>query len=290
MKTNNIYRLAREILSLIRLRLSLAVTFSAVTGYLIFPFGHISSLLLLTPGIFLLACAASVMNQVTEYRQDGLMERTRNRPIPSMTIGQGSAVVFSAGLLTAGLLLLYFTGWWPVILGLFNMVLYNLVYTRLKKVTQLALIPGAMVGAIPPLIGFTAAGGTRPTYAILLFSCFMFLWQLPHFWLILMKYRDDYARAGFKTLPKKFDEQKIRNLIFLWVTITTAFLVVFFASASVFGRFLASVLIVTNIMFIILFYRMIYYKHDISGQRKAYVLMNSFGLMVMLLFIINALM
>jgi protoheme IX farnesyltransferase len=243
---------------------------------------------MLVLGVFLLACGASVLNQVMEYKQDGLMERTRHRPLPSQKISKKSAVFVALLLLSAGLICLGTTGWVPVLLGILNILLYNVLYTRLKKLTQWAVVPGALVGAIPPLMGYTAAGPIHYTPEILWFSGFMFLWQLPHFWLILMKYRSDYENAGFKTFSTRVKNEQIKNLIFLWVLLTSVVIGISLASGFLLKDIPAGILISVNILFIALFYRMLYKGSAITNIRNAYVMVNTFGLLVMLMFIINA--
>ena len=276
-------------IDLIRLRLSLAVTFSALTGFCIYGERISMRLLIMATGVFLLAAGASAFNQIFEQREDSLMQRTKNRPLPMHTIKPGTASVFSILIILAGLLVLLSTGLIPAALGLLNVVLYNLIYTPLKRYTSLAVIPGSAVGAIPPLIGFTAAGDKMLTPEILLFASFMFLWQLPHFWLIIMKYRDDYDRAGFKTFSRKMTEKNIRNLIFLWVFISTVFLILVMREGIFFNRLLLALLIPFNAGFIVYFYHLLYRNTGlVSANKAAFMLVNSFGLVIMLMFIINA--
>jgi len=274
---------------LIRFRLSIAVTLSAVTGYFIFDSKSDFSLVFLISGIFLLATGASALNQVVERDQDSLMQRTRNRPLPLKEISLQKALLFSLCHLASGIALLLFAGTITALLGILNIILYILVYTRLKRITSLAVIPGAAVGAIPPVIGYTAAGGTSLTTELLLFSGFLFLWQLPHFWLIIMKYREDYQKAGFKTFSQQMTEKDIRNLIFLWVLFSTAFLVIFLLFGLIFNNYLTAILIPLNLLFIFLFHRFLYQRTGPKATQGALVLVNSFGLLVMLIFIINAL-
>ncbi len=273
---------------LVRFRLSMAVTLSAVTGYFIFHNNMESSLFFLISGIFLLATGASVLNQLVERNQDEIMARTKTRPLPLEKIKPATALVFSLFHLSAGIILLLFIGNVPALLGIMNVVFYNLIYTPLKRVTSLAVIPGAAVGAIPPLIGYTSAGGTFLQTDIILFTGFMFLWQLPHFWLIIIKYREDYQKAGFKTFSHKITEKQIKNLIFLWALFSTAFLVYFITTGLVFNKYLNAMLIPLNLIFIFLFYRLLYNRSGINVNKGAFIMVNSFGLLVMLLFILNA--
>jgi protoheme IX farnesyltransferase len=273
---------------LIKFKLSLAVTFSSVTGYFIFQNGIDISILFLIPGVFLFASGSAVLNQYSETSFDALMGRTKQRPLPQKKVSRNSALLLSLGLFCIGMILLSLTGLIPLLLGVFTVFLYNVIYTRLKRVTPLAIIPGALVGAVPPLIGFVAAGGVVPGAEIILFSVFMFIWQLPHFWLILLKYHKEYETAGFFTLSRLMNEKQIRILVFLWVLLSTSLLVLFSATGIVFNRYLGAILIPVNIIFIFAFYYLLFRKSEKEEFRGAFILVNSFSLLVMILFIVNS--
>ena len=196
---NRWIKLTSTYLQLIKFKLSVAVAFSAAAGYILFEnAGSLTGLAATAAGVFFLAGGAAALNQFQERRTDALMPRTRKRPLPSHDLRSRTAL-FAALLMIAGglVLLASFTGWLPALLGLMNVVLYNLIYTNLKRRTFLAVIPGGLVGAVPPLIGFTAAGGSLFAPQALFLAGFMFMWQLPHFWLLLSSYRLEYVRAGF---------------------------------------------------------------------------------------------
>ena len=273
---------------LIKYKLSLAVSLSAITGYFISGSGIMASFFLLIPGIFLITAGAAAFNQFTEKESDASMERTRLRPIPAGVITPLEAVITSIILLVSGEIILLLTGIIPAIFGALAVLLYNLVYTRLKRVSLISVIPGALVGAIPPLIGFSSAGGVLPHNEIMMFSVFMFLWQLPHFWLILIRYGDDYRKAGFKTFSPGFLEFRIRLLVFGWVIITTFLLIAFSVRGLVFKGIINYILILLNLSFILLFYSTLFSRNEIRSVRIAFILINSFSLAVMILFIVNS--
>lgn len=278
----------RNILIMIRLYLSAAVAFSAITGYLISRTHVTSSAYLLSFGVFCLACGASVLNQMMERRQDALMERTRNRPIPSGQVRKSTAVLLIVTLFITGFICLGITGWIPALLGLINVLLYNIIYTRLKRVTKWAVFPGALVGAIPPLMGYAASGINRLNPEIIWFSAFMFLWQLPHFWLILMKYRSEYEMAGFKTFSMQVKNEQIKNLVFTWMLLTTAFICISMTTGVLLKGIPAGLVISVNALFIAWFYHILFKSQAFSNIRNAYVIVNTFGLIMMLIFMINA--
>lgn len=263
-------------LELIKFKLSMAVTLSSVTGYFLFRNDIKWEIFCLAAGVFFLASGASILNQITERELDLLMERTKNRPLPLKRISLNSALFMCISLFLCGSALLLATGIIPCALGLLNLIIYNYLYTRLKKISFLAVIPGALVGAIPPLIGFASAGGKIPDHDIIVFSLFMFFWQIPHFWLILIKYGKEYAAAGFPSLLNYIDEKKILSLIFLWVIFTSGFLIL--SGIESFSGVVKYPLILLNVTFIFLFYRSLFVN---KLQQNAFILINSFSFLLM---------
>lgn len=152
-------------------------------------------------GTGLLAAGAAALNQYWERESDSLMKRTSTRPIPSGAIEPAMALAVGVALSIAGMLELTFlvnplTG----LLGMLTLASYVFLYTPLKKRTTLNTLVGAVPGALPPLMGWTAATGEFGPGGWALFTI-LFFWQLPHFMAIAWLYRDDYARAGFRMLP-----------------------------------------------------------------------------------------
>ena len=162
------------------------------------------SWLLLLPtliGTALTAAGASVLNQYVERDLDALMPRTRNRPIPARRIEPGEALLTGVASGVAGVLtLVLFVKLLTAALGAITLLLYVLVYTPLKRVTTLNTVIGAIPGAIPPLMGFTAVDSAFSPGALAVFAI-LFFWQMPHFLAIAILYRRDYALGGFKMLP-----------------------------------------------------------------------------------------
>ena len=152
-------------------------------------------------GTALIGAAANAVNQSWEARWDAVMERTRNRPLPRGRISRRAAMIHAAVLAAVGLATLVTAVNLPSTgLALAAMLLYVLAYTPLKRRSTLCTPVGAIVGAIPPLIGWAAAGRGLDAGAWVLFVL-LFLWQIPHFLAIAWLYRDDYARAAFRMLP-----------------------------------------------------------------------------------------
>jgi len=270
---------------LTKYKLSLAVALSSVTGYFLYSNTAGENLLFIAAGVFLLSSGAAALNQYTERKTDSLMERTCNRPLPTLRITEKNALATSFVLLASGSIILLFNGPVPFFLGILNVLLYNLLYTRLKRKTILAIIPGALVGAIPPMIGFASAGGNLGHPYILAFSGFMFLWQLPHFWLLIIKYGKDYNAAGLATISDWLSEREIRMLVFFWVIFSTSLLILFIAIADSPAYAIFVPVILLNITFIILFYRLLFIREKEGEIRGAFIVINLVSLTIMILII-----
>jgi protoheme IX farnesyltransferase len=159
-------------------------------------------------GTGLLAGGTNALNQYAERRADALMKRTSKRPLPAGRLKASTALVFSSGISAAGALYLaVLVNPLTAALGAASLLIYIFIYTPLKRRTWLCTVVGAVPGAIPPMMGWTAATGRLGALAWVLFGI-VFLWQMPHFLAIGWLYRQDYARAGFPMLPVVDDEGK----------------------------------------------------------------------------------
>lgn len=188
---------------LLKPRLSMLVAFSCAFGYGLATQAHInwSVLTVLTFAGFLLSGASVTINQVMERDLDKLMERTRNRPLPTGKVTVTEALTFAVICMAASLVMLWLvTNPLTVVLSLVSFILYAFVYTPLKRVGPIAVFVGAFPGALPPLLGWIAATGSIAHEALIIFGI-QFIWQFPHFWAIAWVADDDYKKAGFKLLP-----------------------------------------------------------------------------------------
>jgi protoheme IX farnesyltransferase len=211
-------QILKSYLTLCRPAISLFAACSAATGFFLGPYHRIVEVPALFAAVFLLACGASALNQFQERGIDAKMERTRCRPLPSGTITPTQALSFSLVLILAGLVVLSQTGGVrTVMLGLFALFWYNGIYTYLKRITAFASVPGAVVGMIPPAIGWVSAGGPL-VHARLFAVCFVFfMWQIPHFWLLLLRCGDEYKKAGLPSLFSVMSPAQISRVTFVWI-------------------------------------------------------------------------
>ncbi|OGU59347.1 MAG: hypothetical protein A2315_05760 [Ignavibacteria bacterium RIFOXYB2_FULL_35_12] len=215
---------------LTKIRITSFVTLTTVFGYICNSKEFPSNILSAVFGILLLACGSAVLNHIQEHKTDALMERTKHRPIPSNKISIKNAAIISLLLVLTGSVLLSFNGIIPLLLGLLNLFWYNVVYTPLKRISPIAIIPGSLVGAIPPAIGWASAGGSIFDSQILVISFFFFIWQIPHFWLLLLVLGNDYEKAGFPTLTRVFNTKQLSRITFVWIiaTVVTSLLIPLF--------------------------------------------------------------
>jgi protoheme IX farnesyltransferase len=206
---------------LCKINLSFFSAFSAATGYILADSGSAGLFAFTVTGVLFLACGASALNQYQERRIDALMERTKDRPLPSGRLKPLHALCFSLLLLTAGSLILMLSrSFFAVLLGACSVFLYNGIYTHLKKITVFASVPCAVIGAVPPVIGWFAAGGTFPDPQILSVCLLFYMWQISHFWLLYLSYGDDYEKAGLPSLKKLFTVDQIVRIVCVWILAT----------------------------------------------------------------------
>jgi len=192
----------RDYAQLGKARLSSMVLMSALVGYWLasseLMLGH---LLWFAIGTFLVVASANAFNQVVEHESDARMRRTAERPIPAGRLRRSEVFVVASVCSIAGHAILFVeAGPLCGVLALAATVIYVLVYTPMKSRSAWSTVPGAVSGAIPPLMGFSAVQGSLGPLAWSLFTI-LFFWQFPHTWAIAAAYRDDYAKIGYRAMP-----------------------------------------------------------------------------------------
>jgi heme o synthase len=191
-----------DFVALTKPRLNSLVIVTAAIGYYLGARDAftLTSMVETVAGIALVAGGAAGLNQIYERETDGVMRRTRMRPLPAHRITPGEAAIFSIGLAAMGLVVVAATSNpLAALLTLLTLVSYNVIYTPMKRRSPLATLVGAVPGALPPMIGWVAARGALTVEAWALFAI-VFVWQIPHFMAIAWLYRDDFGRAGFPLL------------------------------------------------------------------------------------------
>ena len=204
----------RDYAQLLKPNLSFMVVFSSVVGYLLAPgvqFGWTEVILLFLGGM-LVTGSANTINQILERKSDAFMKRTMLRPMPDgrMSVGEAWAVATVSAAIGTIILSYYFN---PLagLLSFISLLLYAFAYTPMKKIHPVAVLIGAIPGALPPLIGWVAATGELGIGGWILFTI-QFFWQFPHFWAIAWVLDDDYIKAGIRMLPSAAGKTRFTGL------------------------------------------------------------------------------
>ena len=195
----------KSYLKLTKFGIVVLVLLTTIMGYFIAGF-HIQGLLFLIFGIYLVSSGSFILNQVYEVALDSKMNRTKNRPLPSGRISYPQALFFGYGFIVAGTILLFFVNLLVVFLTSLTVLLYNFFYTfKWKRQYPYAgVFLGAIPGALPVVIGYSAQTGSFLTLECFYIFLLMFLWQMPHFWSLAYRYKEDYAQADIPVLPLKY--------------------------------------------------------------------------------------
>lgn len=211
----------KDFLILTKFKLSFVVSLSLVFGFLLAK--EKIDLTIIEPfiAVFLLALGVSCLNQVQEYKEDSLMSRTKNRPIAAKRISPKHGFYISTILILIATLFIYLSlGIKGIIIFALVILLYNGFYTFAKKTTIYAAVYGAVLGVIPPMIGWISANGDLKTLEFFSLGLFYFIWQIPHFWLLVLKYKKDYKKAKFPTMIDNFGVDGLERITFIWLLLT----------------------------------------------------------------------
>ena len=208
----------KSYIELLKLRLSSSVVFSAIAGYLLAisektPHDPIILLKLILGGFFIVG-SSNGLNQVFEVDVDGLMKRTKNRPLPKKKLSLNSAILFSFLIGALGLFILFTINLYSGFFSLVSLLIYVLGYTPMKVSTPLAGFIGAIPGAMPFMLGWVALQGNLGLEPCVFFAI-QFVWQFPHYWSIAWIRFDDYKKANINLLPsKKKDNKSAFQIVF----------------------------------------------------------------------------
>ena len=257
---------------LIKFTLSFLVVFSTVISYLLAPnisFNLIQVLLLFVGGM-LVTGSANAINQILEKDTDALMKRTATRPVASGRMTTHEAWAFAGIIAALGLVIMYSFSAEAAWVSLLSLVLYGFVYTPLKKINSIAVLVGAIPGALPCLIGWLASfseGNPNSWTGGWILFAIQFLWQFPHFWAIAWVAHKDYSSAGFKLLPSDKGPTKftaIQTIMYSALMIPVGILPYIY---HISGHVSMWILLGCNLFMV---YRsvVLFFKMDISSARK----------------------
>jgi len=271
------------IIELTKVKITIAVTLSTLTGYILYAGIIDKTAIWASLGVFLLASSSAALNQFQERRTDALMNRTSKRPLPSGRISISNTFFVVISLFLAGSLILYFmTNETSLAIGLMTFVWYNLIYTPLKYRTVFALIVGSVIGALPPVIGFTAAGGSAIAPAIIFLAFFIYVWQVPHFILLLLLYGDDYKNAGLPVISTYYPEDRVKRIIFVWIlgTMIVGFMLPFMCALEH---------LITTLLILLLSAALMFSMIGLLSKKRPFRVKRSFVLMNVYLVLVLAL-
>ncbi len=281
--------LVRQHLLVAKIPLCLLVAFSSFFGFALSA-QHLGwSAWIVFISVFLLACGAASLNSYQEHRWDRLMKRTRRRPVamgivsPEHARRQGQ-ILAGIGLF---LLLLGTSRTAPVLAGCLALGLYNFVYTPLKYRSVWAILPGALCGALPPYIGWLAGGGTLFSPVILGAVLLLAVWQIPHFWLVMLFNRSDYRASALPSLTHHLSERRLRFISIIWLG---ALITILHTLLVLFSQMPATIRIMISVvsLVVLLVYGLQMGVRKEPPYRFLFILLNSFMLYTMALLTVGA--
>ncbi len=282
----------KDFLVFIKFRIAFSVAISSIVGYILSAKSINLDIFALFIGVFFLAGGSGSLNQVQEWFLDAKMLRTRNRPIPKGILSVSAGLFISVLLILFGSFFLSFgeKKFLSVILGFSAVFVYNLIYTPMKKISPFAAFPGALIGAIPPMIGWIFAGSSLFHPLNVSLASFFFIWQIPHFWLLLITYEEDYKRAGFPVLTDIISPLQLSRISFAWIValVFCSFLIVSLLDDK-FSFFSFIAVLVLGVYLLLRTSRMVSVMQPLRFYRLAFVNLNIFVLLFSIIISFNKL-
>lgn len=281
-----------DFLEITKARLAISVVFSSVAGFML-GISNIHSLdwlvlIKLIIGGYCMVGASNGFNQVIEKELDALMDRTKNRPVPSKRLTANSALTISFLLTIIGVVLLYTINEKTAMFGAISIFIYTCVYTPLKTITPLAVFVGAFPGAIPFMLGWVAATGNFGIEAGTLFLI-QFFWQFPHFWAIGWFLYEDYEKAGFFMLPsgKKDNATALQIILYtLWLIIASLLPALGFTGQFFITKITALLVLILGLW--MLFYAIkLYQTRTVKAARVLMIVSVSYITLLQLVYILD---
>ena len=248
----------KTLIELNKVKITFAVTLTTMAGYALAKNSIDSGLILPMLGIFILACGSAALNHYQDRDKDGLMERTKHRPIPSGRISANMVFLIAIIEIALGTYLIYLgSNFLAAQLGLLALIWYNGIYTPLKRKTAFAVVPGSIIGAIPPMVGWVAGGGQLADPKLMILAFFFFIWQVPHFWLLMLKYGKEYETAGYPSITSVISKDQIKKATFMWTAATAVTALMIPASGLVSTLFFKICILLASVWLIYIFSKLL---------------------------------
>jgi protoheme IX farnesyltransferase len=282
----------KDLIRFTRFYLSLAVSFSALFTYLVATKQPSFEIIIPWFGVLFLALGSSALNQVQEKQYDKKMNRTLKRPMVSGAYSFKKGFTISILLIVSSLFMLNYS---MEILGIYftlsTLLIYNLIYTYLKPITHWALILGSFLGVIAPSIGWLVANNLNlySLYQLKFIYIFIlyFVWQVPHFWLLVLINKNDYKKAGFPTLKDKIGQQGLMRTISIWniISVSNGVTVIFTSQVSM----TLWILTLLSSIYIVYSSFLLFFTKEIKGKffKIRFMELNTYILLIMVLLIVD---
>lgn len=288
-KNNTLTLIFADFKEITKARLAISVVFSSIAGYFLGAYElSLVSILLLGFGGYCMVGASNAYNQVIEKDLDALMQRTKNRPIPSGRMSSKTAMIMAVILTVLGVVSLYFLNPKTAMFGAISIFLYTSVYTPLKTITPLAVFVGAFPGAIPFMLGWVAATnefGIEPGTLFMI----QFFWQFPHFWALGWMLDDDYKKGGFKMLPtgKKDKGTAVQIIMYTFWMILISVVPVFGITGRLELSLVSAILVGLMGLGMLLFAFRLFIKMDNVSARKLMLASVSYITLMQIVYVID---
>lgn len=286
----NFKKIIRIISELHKFRITFSVTLTTLAGFTLTAGTIDNRIFLPLLGIFFLSSGAAAFNEYQERDMDARMERTRKRPIPSGSIKASTVLVISLPEIVAGTVLVYIgSGFTAALLGFTAFVWYNVIYTPLKKLSPFAVIPGSVIGAIPPMVGWVAGSGSLLDPKLFVLAFFFFMSQVPHFWLLLLRYGDDYDAAGFPVINKILNNTQIKRVTFVWIVATSVNILLLVIVGLFQTLFFKIIILLAAIWLVFIFSGLLKKSEEKFNAVRYFMLLNIVLLVIILSMVIDPL-
>lgn len=271
------------LLELNKVKITFAVTLTTIAGYVLAKNSFDSGLILPVLGIFILACGSAALNHFQDRDKDALMQRTINRPIPSGKISPTAVLIIAIFEIALGTYIIYIgSNFLAAQLGLLALIWYNGIYTPLKRKTAFAVVPGSIIGAIPPMVGWVAGGGELSDPRLFVLAFFFFIWQVPHFWLLMLKYGKEYENAGYPSITSMISKQQIKRATFMWTAATAVTALMIPVSGLISTVFFKITIVIAALWLIVVFASLLSSKKEDFNPFYYFMSINYFVLIMII--------